>query len=74
MKFRKILSAKEIACERFGQLCEANAAVPAGCCIVPRPAEGQEKKGKGMKATKVEHSQRMQEEAQKDEGRSIRAE
>lgn len=53
--------------ERFGQLCEANAAVPAGCCIVPRPGEGKEKKGKGMKATKVEHSQRMQKEAGKDE-------
>lgn len=52
--------------ERFGQLCEANAAVPAGCCIVPRPAEGRRKKGKGMKATKVEHSQRMQKEAGTD--------
>lgn len=53
--------------ERFGQLCEANAAVPAGCCIVTCPAEGKEKKGKGMKATKVEHSQRMQKEVGKDD-------
>lgn len=51
----------------FWAIVRGNAAVPAGCCIVPCPAEGKEKKGKGMKATKVGHSQRMQKEAGKDE-------
>lgn len=47
--------------EHFGQLCEANAADPAGCCIVARSAEGQEReKRKEMKESKVEHGQRMQ--------------
>lgn len=54
--------------EHFGQLCEANAADPAGCCIVARPAEGKERKRNEGKQSRARPK-----DVEKDEARSSRA-